>query len=170
MILRPYKSCDAQEIAKWVNDRDAFMKWGGERFGEYPLRPESVEEKYTRQNGDCPEEDNFYPWMAAEDGKTVGHFIMRYTDGDPRQVRFGWVVVDGSIRGKGYGQQMLALGLRYAFEFLEAERVTIGVFENNEPAHRCYRKAGFTDRETVTSTPWNVIEMEISRTDYRRRE
>ena len=63
--------------------------------------------------------------------------------------------------------EMLRAGLKFAFEMLGADRVTIGVFENNDPAHRCYRKVGFADREVVQKDPWNVIEMEIRKTDYR---
>ena len=61
---------------------------------------------------------------------------------------------------------MLSLGLKYAFEILGVSKVTIGVFENNEPAHRCYRKLGFKDKEIVEKKPWNVIEMEIISGEY----
>ena len=46
---------------------------------------------------------------------------MRYINGDPKVIRFGWVVVDSSVRGKGYGTNMLRLGLKAAFEILGAE-------------------------------------------------
>ena len=58
---------------------------------------------------------------------------------------------------------MLLLGLKYAFDILKVDKVTIGVFENNESAHWCYRKAGFVDTEIVQSEPWNVVEMEIGK-------
>ena len=87
------------------------MKWGGERFGEFPISAQIIDEKYRLQNGDCVEPDNFYPWTALDDeNRAVGHFIMRYINGDHRLLRFGWVIVDGSIRGKGYGTQMLRAG------------------------------------------------------------
>ena len=167
MRLRPYKSCDAKIIEKWIKDKSVFQKWGGERFGEFPISSNIIDTKYFESNGDCIEEDNFYPWMAIdEDDNVVGHFIMRYTNGNTRQLRFGWVIVDDAMRGKGYGKQMLTLGLKYAFDFLGAEKVTIGVFENNESAHWCYKKAGFVDMETVKSEPWDVIEMEIKKEEY----
>lgn len=50
------------------------------------------------------------------------------------------------------------------------EKATIGFFENNESAHRCYKKTGFVDMETVKSEPWNVIEMEIKKKDYMERK
>lgn len=167
MRLRPYKSCDAQIIEKWIKDRSVFQNWGGERFGDFPIDASIIDKKYSENNGDCAEEDNFYPWIAIdEDNNVVGHFIMRYTNGDNRQLRFGWVIVDDAVRGRGYGKQMLRLGLKYAFDIFAADRVTIGVFENNDPAHFCYKKTGFVDVETVKDEPQNVIEMEILRKDY----
>ena len=165
--LRPYKSCDSVKIAQWIQDEDVFHKWGGDHFGPYPVSADTIDERYRLKNGDCKEPDNFYPWVALDDENVVvGQFIMRYLDGNCRILRFGWVIVDHTIRGKGYGSDMLRAGLKYAFEILDADVVTIGVFENNEPAHRCYRKVGFTDRETVSRSPWNVIEMEIRKPAY----
>ncbi|MCQ2483113.1 MAG: GNAT family N-acetyltransferase [Clostridia bacterium] len=164
MRLRPYKSCDSKVIENWIQDRDVFMKWGGEHFGAFPIDAKVIDDKYCKNNGDCVEEDNFYPWTAVdEDNKPVGHFIMRYTNGDSRQLRFGWVIVDDAVRGKGYGKQMLTLGLKYAFDILGADKVTIGVFEGNESAYHCYRKSGFKTVTVVKGEPWNVIEMEILR-------
>ena len=61
---------------------------------------------------------------------------------------------------------MLKLGLKYAFEILQVDKVTLGVFENNEIAHNCYKRAGFVDREVVEKEPWNIIEMEILKENY----
>lgn len=167
--LRPYKQCDAEFISDWVRDEKVFRRWGGDRFGDYPITPEIIDRKYTRDNGDCAEADNFWPWTAVDDGnRPVGHFIMRYTGGDPKQLRFGWVLVDDSLRGKGIGKQMLSLGLKMAFEILDAERVTIGVFEHNEAAHRCYRSIGFRETGIVQGDPWNIVEMNILKQEYSR--
>lgn len=164
--LRQYKSSDAVKIAEWVKDKDAFLKWGGELFGEFPISAETIDEKYRLNNGDCKEPDNFYPWIVFDENGVFGHFIMRYLHGDNKILRFGLVVVDDSIRGKGYGTQMLQVGLKYAFEILGVDVVTIGVFENNELAHKCYKKVGFIDKEIVSKQLWNVIEMEIKKEDW----
>lgn len=162
--LRPYKQCDANTIEKWIQDKDVFINWGGYHFGEFPISASTIDEKYTLQNGDCAEQDNFYPWTAFDGEKgVVGHFIMRYLHRDNKQLRFGWVIVDNAIRGKGYGTRMLQLGLKYAFEILGVDSVTIGVFENNEIAHSCYRKAGFVDKEIIMEEHGNIVEMEVMR-------
>ncbi len=166
--LRPYKSCDAQAIAKWVQDKDVFVKWGGERFGDHPVSAETIDQKYRQENGDCAEPDNFYPWTAFDGDRIVGHFIMRYINGDKKLLRFGWVVVDSTARGRGYGAEMLRLGLRYAFDFLGAEKVGIGVFKNNAPAHKCYQKVGFADVGVTKDGAWEIIEMEIGKEDHLR--
>ncbi len=165
MIIRPYKSCDAECIAEWCSERTVFENWGGERFGQFPINADIINDKYLNKNGDCTESDNFYPMTAAENGRPLGHFIIRYTNGDRRILRFGWVIVDSNIRGKGIGRAMLKLALKYAFQILGAEKVTIGVFEHNQQAYRCYRAVGF---DTAPSAPHeeNVVELEIKKDDY----
>ncbi len=171
LSLRQYKACDAEIIEKWLRDEDVFNKWGGHLFGEYPINAKIIDDKYRLHNGDCKEADNFYPWVVFDEtGKVVGHFIMRYLNGDRRLLRFGWVIVDDTVRGKGYGSQMLTLGLKYAFEILGVDKVTLGVYENNDQAHRCYQKVGFRDRELKPAEPWKVIEMEIEREAYLRHD
>ena len=165
--LRQYKKCDSEKIAKWLKDEDIYFKWGGKLIGDFPLSADMIDNRYRAENGGCEEEDNFYPWAAIdEDDRVVGSFIMRYVNGDKKTIRFGWVVVDDSIRCKGLGRRMLTAGLKYAFEIMDADKVTIGVYENNDIAHNCYEKVGFKDRETVKSDPWNVIEMEIKKEEY----
>ena len=163
--LRPYKPADAQEIVRWLADERTFTLWGGERFGGFPITADIMNGKYFDNNGDCTENDNFFPVTAFDDDGVQGHFIMRYTGGDNRALRFGWVVVNNEIRGKGFGKEMLSLGLDYAFNIYKADRVNIGVFENNESAKRCYEACGFKeygmrDCELPIGV-WKCIDMEM---------
>lgn len=141
MKLRPYKPSDAEVILSWVRDEETFRKWTTDRYDHYPITAADMNHKYIDCNGDCPEPDNFYPMTAVKDGRPVGHIIMRYTDEDV--LRFGFVIVDDTKRGAGYGKEMLRLALKYAFEILKAKKVTIGVLENNPGAYRCYQAVGF---------------------------
>ncbi|MBQ2099564.1 MAG: GNAT family N-acetyltransferase [Lachnospiraceae bacterium] len=165
--LRPYKKSDSQLIAKWAGkDEVIYYRWSAGMFGDFPLVADKLNDVYTYQNGFCKEEDNFYPMIAFDETGVVGHFIMRYI-GDHETIRFGWVIVDDTKRGFGYGKRMLELGLKYAFEILKAKKVTIGVYENNAPAYACYKSLGFT--EVAQDQPrtfdykdekWKVIELE----------
>lgn len=64
--LRPYKSCDSKHIADWIKNEETFVKWGGKRFGSYPINAKIIDDKYKLNNGDCVEEDNFYPMTAFD--------------------------------------------------------------------------------------------------------
>lgn len=143
--LRPYKPCDADTILGWIKDGDAFRKWSTDRYPHYPITAAEMNHKYMDCNGDCADPDNFYPMTAFDDNGIVGHLIMRFTDAKKTVLRFGFVIVDDSKRGMGYGKQMLGLALRFAFDILKVQKVTLGVLENNPGAYHCYKAAGFRD-------------------------
>jgi RimJ/RimL family protein N-acetyltransferase len=174
--LRSYKKCDAKQIVKWCNDEETFLKWGGNHFGSFPINEDIMNDKYFNDNGDCVEEDNFYPMTAFDKSGVVGHFIMRYLHGDNHVLRFGWVIVDNSKRGMGYGKKMLSLGLKYAFDIQMVSKVTIGVFENNTLAYHCYKNVGFNEvvmneneYAMINGQKRKIIELEITKADYRSR-
>ena len=63
---------------------------------------------------------------------------------------------------------MLKLGLKYAKETFGANKVSLGVFENNESAQYCYKAIGFEDvsqdeieKYTVMGQEWNCLELEM---------
>ena len=162
--LRPFKTCDADTIVSWVGDETAFRKWCADRYEDYPITGEDMAAHY-RQFEDC---DTFFPMTAFDESGVVGHLILRYTDEEKATVRLGFVIVDDRLRGRGLGKEMLGLAVRYAREFLGARRVTLGVFENNPAAMRCYLAAGFretaSDEEeyfSVMGEKWRCIEMEL---------
>ncbi|MBQ3285539.1 MAG: GNAT family N-acetyltransferase [Ruminococcus sp.] len=166
--LRQYKSCDADSIVSWIKDEDALRKWSSDRFGDFPITPEDINNKYLENNGDCIECDNFYPLTAFDENGIVGHLILRYTDEEKKVIRFGFVIVDDAKRGKGYGKEMLTLAIKYAFDIFGAEKITLGVFDNNKPAYCCYKAAGFkeTGEEIICEffgKHWRQVEMEIKR-------
>ncbi|MCR5476056.1 MAG: GNAT family N-acetyltransferase [Lachnospiraceae bacterium] len=174
--LRPYKPCDAKYISGWLLDQQVYFYWGGYRFGEYPLDPNVMNEKYQLHNGDCAEPDNFYPFTAVSEEGPVGHFIIRYMQGDPKILRLGWVVVDSSKRGCGYGKEMLKLALEYCFRIMRADKVTIGVFEKNAVAYGCYRSVGFHEsidrkgsEETFNGMVYRIAELDITKEEYAER-
>ncbi len=171
--LRPYKAIDAKTIIAWCKDEVSFRRWTSDRYDHFPITEDDMNQKYFAYNGDCPDADNFYPMTAFDDSGTVGHLIMRFTDEQRMTLRFGFVIIDDSKRGKGYGKEMLQLALKYAFEILRVEKVTLGVFDNNKAAYHCYKAAGFRDVEMdaeeiceVCGESWRILELEIDRTGY----
>ena len=123
--------------------------------------------KYIDCNGDCEEPDNFYPMTAVDENGPVGHLILRYTNEEKTTIRLGFIIVDDTRRGMGYGKKMIQMAMQYAFDMLKAEKLTLGVFENNPSAYYCYKAAGFKEIETeqdfvfeILGEKWKCIEME----------
>lgn len=170
LALRPYKQGDAKSIVSWIKDERALRMWSADRFGAYPVTAEDMNYKYIECNGDCTEPDNFYPMTAVSEDGVVGHLILRYMDEAKKVIRVGFVIVDDTKRGKGYGKRMIQMAIRYAFDMLQAEKVTLGVFENNPSAYYCYKAAGFQEiveekrfAFSILGEQWNCIEMEVKR-------
>lgn len=171
--LRPYKNCDAKTIISWCKDEYTFRKWTGVQYESFPISEADMNKKYVDFNGDCAEEDNFYPMTACDDSGVVGHLILRYVNGDKSVIWLGFVIVDDTKRGKGYGKEMIKLAVKYSFEIMKAEKLTIGVFENNLPAYYCYKAAGFKDVKTdkdiiceLFGEKWKILELELYKEDY----
>lgn len=170
--LRMYKKCDAEKILSWCKDELTFRRWTLTRYNKYPITKDDMNDKYFDNNGDCTDLDNFYPMTALDDDDIIGHFIMRFVDKDKQILRFGFVIVDDSKRGMGYGKEMLKLGLKYAFEIMKVKKVTIGVLDNNPNAYKCYKKIGFNDviceyeKIEICGNIAQVLELELKYEDY----
>lgn len=162
--LRPYKKCDAEYIVKWIKDEVSFRKWCADRYEAYPIEAEDINKHYEEKEYS----DAFYPMTAFDESGVVGHLIMRFTDESKKNLRFGFVIVDDSKRGRGYGKEMLMLAAKYAFEILRVERISLGVFENNPQAYGCYKAVGFKDKATkedfyipIMGDKWKCLGMEL---------
>ena len=94
---------------------------------------------------------------AFDETGAVGHLFMRFMDEEKQVLRFGFVIVDDTKRGKGYGREMIALALKYAFEILKVRKVTIGVFEDNAPAYHCYKSVGFQDAAGIEPEIYHIM-------------
>lgn len=168
--LRPYKPKDAEAIVSWIKDERALRKWSSDRYGAYPITAKDINYKYLECNGDCEEPDNFYPMTAVDANGPVGHLILRYTNPAKTVIRLGFIIVDDRKRGMGYGKRMIQMAMRYAFDMLKAEKITLGVFDNNPSAYHCYKAAGFREILMekdfvfeILGEKWKCIELEVNK-------
>ena len=141
--LRAYRNEDAKCVASWLKDEQEFMWWSAGKLGAFPLDPDALNDFYAQ--GIASGEG--FPRTMEEDGRVCGQMLMKKTDEET--VHFGFIVVDGSQRGKGLGFAMLSMALEYAFHLRRAKRVTLNVFADNAPAIRCYERLGFTRAQAI---------------------
>lgn len=163
--LRPYQKEDAEEIVTWIKDERAFRKWSADVFSKYPIEAKDLQENYD--NAIKSMGNGFIPIVAYDDSGIIGQFFIRFLDDEKKTARFGLVIVADKKRGQGYGKEMLQLALKYVFEQLKVNKVTLGVFENNPSAYYCYKAAGFQDIKdaepvfyTIMGEPWKCLELE----------
>jgi len=130
---------------------EAFTRWN--RDTEYtrllddePNRPRSVNthktwiEKELEEGGDLRYSFTIQTLDHDELIGFIGLFEIQWNHGNC------WVGIGLGEReywGKGYGTDAMRTVLRYAFDELGLNRVTLGVFEYNPRAIRAYEKAGF---------------------------
>ncbi len=164
MKLRPYKHEDAKHVVRWIKDEKAYYLWCAGLFGEYPLTEKKINDYY-----DALQNNPTYWGMTAEDEQGVmGHISVRFVDEKKKVVRLGFVLVDDDRRGRGLGKELVSMGIAYARQFLEASQVTLGVFEQNTLAKRCYESLGFVQNEEqvvkfeVKEEEWDCLEMVLN--------
>ena len=144
--VRPYKPTDAAIILSWCRDEKAFYQWSAGILGKFPITPNEF--KFV---------ESLMPFTAFDETGIVGFFTLRKPQNSTDELRFGFVIIDPTLREKGYGKSMLQLGLKLVFETYSAKRASLGVFENNLPAYHCYKAVGFKDVVLKKAETYTVL-------------
>lgn len=164
MKLRKYIKEDSAIICSWIKDEKSLYQWSADRIGKFPLGDDDLNKDYEP----VITSDWFIPLTAVDEMDNVeGHLFIRYpSETDRSTVRFGYVIINPALRGCGKGKEILQLAIDYARNVLNASKITLGVFTNNETARYCYEAVGFRSigkNETYKMAigEWECIEMEL---------
>ena len=116
---------------------------------------------------------DWHRWMANEkmhalaieihNTRLLIGFVLLRSDVDTVTLEF--VVIRPDYRARGYGTDTLLEVIRYTFEQLEAEHLTLQVSADNGPALICFEKAGF-QYLSYTDTAEQVYTMGIERSEW----
>lgn len=162
MHLRLYnKQTDFTYIAQWIRDDKTHALWCANLL-LYPLFKEELGNYLVEQNlkfcsqfecqvsQNVKDHDGAYVY-ADENDHPVGFFIYTVNKQDKSGfVRF--IMVDNTVRGKGYGTAMLRELQQFAYEKTGVSSLRLIVFDVNTAARTCYEKAGFTVIENLPDT------------------
>lgn len=144
--IRPYKSTDADTVLSWCKDEKQFYQWTAGKIGTYPA---------TRYEFSFVEK--LISFIAFDEVGDVGFFTLRNQNKSSDELRLGFIILNPDKRGKGYGKEMVQLGLKLAFESYNVKRVTIGVFENNPAAYHCYKAVGFAEAGEEKNEVFHIL-------------
>ncbi|WP_304507696.1 GNAT family N-acetyltransferase [Anaerotignum sp.] len=161
MKLRRYEEFDAKYVVAWVQDEIVYYQWCAGLLGEYPL----TEEKINAYYNNLPKDVTFWAMTAEIEDEVVGHITLRFADEERKTVRLGFVLIAHARRGQGIGKELVSVAIRYAQQVLGAQQITLGVFEENIFARKCYESLGFIQNEEriekyqIKDEVWDFIEM-----------
>lgn len=149
MRIRPYQNKDFDIISKWITDERLHALWCANLMS-YPLKKKGFDDLLQQ----AEERFGDSPFVATtDDGKVVGFFCFSVNLAT-NEGMLKFVVIDNSIRNKGYGCEMLKLAVKYTFEIAKAGAVHLNVFSENPSAKKCYQKVGFKER-TLTENAFS---------------
>lgn len=171
--LQYFDKNDFEQLIGWIQSTEFALQWGGPTF-TYPLTVAQLEE-YTKGANKENAFRYIYKVVDTELGKVVGHISLGNVDRVNHSARVGKVLVGApEARGKGIGLEMMKAVLKIAFEELKLHKVSLGVFDFNQSAIRCYEKAGFIregllrDAQKNGEEYWNLIDMGILENEWHK--
>ncbi len=150
--LRNYEKSDAKYISTWCENKMIFHLWCADEYDKYPITADDINEYYKNN-----EKDESYKLTAFDENGVVGHFTLRPIGAAKNEIRLEFVIVNNKRRGQGLGKKMVHLALDYAREKLNAEKVTLEVFESNKKAYECYKSVGFKEYNPPKTGFYNVL-------------
>ena len=104
----------------------------------------------------------------------VGHILLRYPSAGKSIIRFGFIIVDDTKRGMGYGRRLLQLAIDHACNQMGVKTITLGVFADNPSALKCYQSVGFKitgeDSYMIDGEKWKGYEMNYVNNNHKNDE
>src|SRR4051794_20634687 len=166
---------DFKQLIEWIDSEHLLTNWAGSLF-RYPLTEDSLE-WYIRDTNTIGFSDAFiYKGVDTTTGKTVGHISLGGISEKNKAGRISRVLVGNTAeRGKGVCTGMLRSILKVGFDDLGLHRISLGVYDFNKSAIRCYEKAGFVKEGLMrdvlrydNDAYWSLWEMSILEDEWRK--
>ena len=167
---------DFKKLIEWVNSEHLLTNWAGSLF-RYPLNEDSLE-WYIQDTNNLETSDALvYKAVETVTNKTVGHISLGGISRKNKAARISRVLISDEARGKGYCDKMTNAILKIGFEDLQLHRISLGVYDFNRAAIRCYEKCGFVREGLMRdvllyedNTYWSLLEMGILEHEWREKQ
>jgi RimJ/RimL family protein N-acetyltransferase len=172
--LEYFTKDDFAQLIKWISTEELLTNWSGSLF-RFPLTNESLD-WYLEDTNDLLHSDALiYKAVDIASGEVVGHISLGGISRKNRSARISRVLVgDNAQKGKGICTLMIREVARIGFEELNLHRISLGVYDFNHAALRCYEKAGFIkeglQRDILLhkNEYWSLVEMSMLEEEWRK--
>jgi RimJ/RimL family protein N-acetyltransferase len=165
--LRAIEKTDLASCHRWFNDPEVTRYM----LATYPISA-LAEEGWvdSAARSQSPTDRAFA--IETHDGAHIGNIGLHRIDWIARHADAGIVIGEKEYWGRGYGTDAMRALLKLAFDAMNLHKVTLGVFEGNPRALRCYEKCGFrvigtrVEHRFKEGRYLNEVMMEILRRDW----
>ena len=171
--LARFGESDFDQLITWISSEDLMTNWSGSLF-KFPLTKDSLSWYIQDSNESASPEVYIYKVLDAESGKCIGHISLGGISKKNNCARITRVLIgDADAKGKGYCADMIREILRIGFEELNLHRISLGVYDTNDPAIKCYERAGMV-REGIQRDVlyhegkyWSILEMSMLKHEWK---
>lgn len=165
---------DFAQLIGWIHTEELLTNWSGSLF-RFPLTEESLD-WYIEDTNDLLHSDALvYKAIETDTGEVVGHISLGGISRKNRSARISRVLVgDNAQKGRGICTLMIKAVLEIGFNELKLHRISLGVYDFNHSAIRCYEKAGFVkegvQRDILLhkNEYWSLLEMSMLEEEWRK--
>jgi RimJ/RimL family protein N-acetyltransferase len=172
--LEYFTKDDFDQLIGWIHNEHLLTNWSGSLF-RFPLTSESLE-WYLEDTNDPGTSDALVYKAIDNRGITIGHISLGSISRKNRAARISRVLVgDNAEKGKGICTAMINEVTRIGFSQLNLHRISLGVYDFNHAALRCYEKAGFKkeglQRDILfhNNEYWSLVEMSMLENEWREK-
>jgi len=165
--LRPLDMGDLDRCLTWINDREVTRYLAA----RYPIS-RADEERWLREMPSNSAVDGVRLAIETKDGAHIGNLDLHMVRPEDRKAGLGVMIGDKSYWANGYGTDAVVTLLRFAFDEMNLNRVSLHVFDFNERAQACYRKCGFREEARLREhyygegRYWDSIVMGVLRDEF----
>jgi len=168
--LRQFDQSDFTRLIGWIDSFEGLVLWAGPTQFRFPLTIDQLQAYASESEGEKFRRKIF---TATDlEGNPVGHIEVGAIDWQNESGTLCRVLVSPVERGRGLSLPMVLAALRYGFEDLHLRRIDLRVYAHNDPAIRCYEKAGFVREgylrkaQKVGESFWDAVTMSILREEW----
>lgn len=126
---------DRELFNRWENDEDVI---GFLSISKGRTMEETIREFIQRES-----DPSMFDFLVVHQGKKIGRAYLSRYDKNARSIDITRIYIgESEYRGRGLGRALMEELLRFCFEELELNRVTLDFFDGN-PARELYLSLGF---------------------------
>ncbi len=172
--LEYFEKSDFDQLIDWIGDEHLLTNWAGSLF-RFPLNERSLD-WYIENSNDLEKSDVLiYKVIETTSNTIVGHISLGSINRSEGSARITRVLVGNTtLRGRGICQGMMKAILKIGFEEMGLHRISLGVYDFNVAALKCYEKVGFVrdglmrDVKKFNGGYWSLVEMSMLEDEWHK--